>query len=305
MGELSDFYRAARAKFDSDPGFADRARQRVVLLQAGDARTLELWRQLVDLSKRYFSTVYQRLGDRPARRARARRERLQRGAARGRGRAREQRAREHQRRRAVRVPAGVHESRRRAVAAHRAQAGRRLRLRRHGSRGAALPHADARRHAAALRRRRAAGAAPRHGVRRRRPGRLAEGRPRARSTWRSAPCSAPTRRCSSRAPAIRCGSRICSTRPSSAPPRSSQRRSPDGDAGARARAGAADRHRRREVRGSLERPHQRLRVRLGPHARGRRAHGPVLAVRATRASTRSSAAPRSRASRARRTLRSA
>ena len=62
MGELSDFYRAARAKFDSDPGFADRARQRVVLLQAGDARTLELWRQLVDLSKRYFSTVYQRLG---------------------------------------------------------------------------------------------------------------------------------------------------------------------------------------------------------------------------------------------------
>ena len=62
MGELSDFYRAARVKFDSDPGFADRARQRVVLLQAGDARTLELWRQLVDLSKRYFSTVYQRLG---------------------------------------------------------------------------------------------------------------------------------------------------------------------------------------------------------------------------------------------------
>ena len=57
MGELSDFYRAARAKFDSDPGFADRARQRVVLLQAGDARTLELWRQFVDLSNRYFSTV--------------------------------------------------------------------------------------------------------------------------------------------------------------------------------------------------------------------------------------------------------
>jgi arginyl-tRNA synthetase len=62
IGELSGFYRAARVKFDGDTGFADRARQRVVLLQAGDARTLELWRQLVDLSNRYFSTVYQRLG---------------------------------------------------------------------------------------------------------------------------------------------------------------------------------------------------------------------------------------------------
>jgi arginyl-tRNA synthetase len=62
MGELSEFYRAARAKFDGDSSFADRARQRVVLLQAGDARTLELWRQLVDLSRRYFLDVYERLG---------------------------------------------------------------------------------------------------------------------------------------------------------------------------------------------------------------------------------------------------
>src|SRR5262245_13504322 len=62
LGELGDFYRAARAKFDGDPKFADRARERVVLLQAGDARTLALWRQLVDLSTRYFSSVYERLG---------------------------------------------------------------------------------------------------------------------------------------------------------------------------------------------------------------------------------------------------
>jgi len=62
MGELSDFYRGARVKFDSDPKFADRARERVVLLQAGDARTLALWRQLVDLSTRYFSSVYELLG---------------------------------------------------------------------------------------------------------------------------------------------------------------------------------------------------------------------------------------------------
>ncbi len=62
MGELSDFYRAARAKFDSDPKFADRARQRVVLLQAGEESTLALWRQLVELSQQYFSSVYDRLG---------------------------------------------------------------------------------------------------------------------------------------------------------------------------------------------------------------------------------------------------
>jgi arginyl-tRNA synthetase len=62
MGELSDFYRAARAKFDGDAQFADRARQRVVLLQAGDERTLELWRQLVEISQQYFSGVYERLG---------------------------------------------------------------------------------------------------------------------------------------------------------------------------------------------------------------------------------------------------
>jgi arginyl-tRNA synthetase len=62
MGELGEFYRVARAKFDGDSKFAERARQRVVLLQAGDERTLALWRQLVELSKRYFSSVYERLG---------------------------------------------------------------------------------------------------------------------------------------------------------------------------------------------------------------------------------------------------
>ena len=34
--ELGAFYRTARARFDDDPTFADRARRRVVLLQSGD-----------------------------------------------------------------------------------------------------------------------------------------------------------------------------------------------------------------------------------------------------------------------------
>jgi len=60
--ELGDFYRAARVKFDTDPGFADRARKRVVSLQAGDPATLELWQEFVQSSKRYMAAVFERLG---------------------------------------------------------------------------------------------------------------------------------------------------------------------------------------------------------------------------------------------------
>ena len=56
------FYQAARRRFDSDPGFADRARKRVVDLQGGDPSTLQLWQELVDLSKDYLHRIYGRLG---------------------------------------------------------------------------------------------------------------------------------------------------------------------------------------------------------------------------------------------------
>lgn len=59
---LNMLYREARAKFEADTGFADRARSRVVALQSGDARTVSLWRDIVDESKRYFRRVYERLG---------------------------------------------------------------------------------------------------------------------------------------------------------------------------------------------------------------------------------------------------
>ncbi len=62
IGELAAFYRAARAKFDADPAFAERARLRVVALQGGDPVTLAQWRRLIDASVAYFSTIYQRLG---------------------------------------------------------------------------------------------------------------------------------------------------------------------------------------------------------------------------------------------------
>ena len=65
------FYQAARVKFDAaekaEPAgsagdFNVRARSRVVLLQAGDAETLRLWNELVDLSKVYFNKLYSMLG---------------------------------------------------------------------------------------------------------------------------------------------------------------------------------------------------------------------------------------------------
>ena len=62
VGDLTAFYQAANVKFESDLTFADRARQRVVLLQHGDEPTLRLWRILVEESERYFRTVYDRLG---------------------------------------------------------------------------------------------------------------------------------------------------------------------------------------------------------------------------------------------------
>ncbi|HSR87094.1 MAG TPA: arginine--tRNA ligase [Streptosporangiaceae bacterium] len=60
-GEFTAFYQAARAKFDSDPIFADRARRRVVQLQAGEPDAIRLWRLLVDDSMKYLRTIYTRL----------------------------------------------------------------------------------------------------------------------------------------------------------------------------------------------------------------------------------------------------
>jgi arginyl-tRNA synthetase len=62
MSDLDAFYKQARTKFDSDPAFAERARQRVVLLQSGDEATLARWRLLTGASRTYFAAVYAQLG---------------------------------------------------------------------------------------------------------------------------------------------------------------------------------------------------------------------------------------------------
>jgi arginyl-tRNA synthetase len=55
------FYQAARRKFDTEPEFSERARSRLVRLQAGDPETLAIWQDLVDMSKQYMHRMYARL----------------------------------------------------------------------------------------------------------------------------------------------------------------------------------------------------------------------------------------------------
>ncbi len=62
VGDLDAFYKQANEKFKLDEDFQERARQRVVMLQAGEPETLRLWRLLVAESARYFQDVYRRLG---------------------------------------------------------------------------------------------------------------------------------------------------------------------------------------------------------------------------------------------------
>src|SRR6266545_1145939 len=62
VSALDALYRAARQQFDADPQFADRARSRVVALQAGDPATLALCRDLVADSYHSFQSIYDRLG---------------------------------------------------------------------------------------------------------------------------------------------------------------------------------------------------------------------------------------------------
>jgi arginyl-tRNA synthetase len=62
ISALDALYRASQARFEADPGFAGRARSRVVALQAGDPGTVAVWRELVAESERAFQAVYRRMG---------------------------------------------------------------------------------------------------------------------------------------------------------------------------------------------------------------------------------------------------
>src|SRR5262245_6416529 len=60
-GDFTAFYQAARARFDSDEAFAERAKRRVATLQSGDPESLRLWQVLVNASMEYLHRIYARL----------------------------------------------------------------------------------------------------------------------------------------------------------------------------------------------------------------------------------------------------
>ncbi|WP_238008239.1 arginine--tRNA ligase [Dactylosporangium sp. AC04546] len=62
ISELGELYVQARRRFDAEPEFRRKSRERVVLLQAGDADTLRLWRAVMETSRRHFLAMYGRLG---------------------------------------------------------------------------------------------------------------------------------------------------------------------------------------------------------------------------------------------------
>ena len=62
QGDLDGFYKQANAKFNDDPEFQERSRERVVKLQSYDPDTIAIWQRLVDMSNDYFDLVYRKLG---------------------------------------------------------------------------------------------------------------------------------------------------------------------------------------------------------------------------------------------------
>ncbi len=62
LADLEDFYRAAKARFDSDAEFAERSRGKVVSLQAGDRAIRDQWRKFIKISLSHCQQTYDRLG---------------------------------------------------------------------------------------------------------------------------------------------------------------------------------------------------------------------------------------------------
>lgn len=61
IGDLVNFYKQAKKRFDEDPKFQEAAREAVVKLQSGDEESQKAWQLLCDQSRREFQKIYDRL----------------------------------------------------------------------------------------------------------------------------------------------------------------------------------------------------------------------------------------------------
>ncbi len=62
LADLELFYRSAKERFDSDPAFAELARQYVVRLQQGDTDCLRAWKHFIEHSLEHCENIYDKLG---------------------------------------------------------------------------------------------------------------------------------------------------------------------------------------------------------------------------------------------------
>lgn len=62
IGDLQEFYKASKKRFDEDKDFKEKAQEAVVLLQGGDIKYRKAWKEICEISRREFDMVYQRLG---------------------------------------------------------------------------------------------------------------------------------------------------------------------------------------------------------------------------------------------------
>ncbi|WP_320666489.1 arginine--tRNA ligase [Prochlorococcus sp. MIT 1307] len=61
LGDLVNFYRQAKQRFDEDELFQDESREEVIKLQNGDLQALKAWKLLCDQSRQEFQKIYDRL----------------------------------------------------------------------------------------------------------------------------------------------------------------------------------------------------------------------------------------------------
>jgi arginyl-tRNA synthetase len=61
VGDLTEFYKAAKQCFDEDEDFKKRSQLNVVKLQSGDDECTKIWQTLCDVSRASFEKVYKRL----------------------------------------------------------------------------------------------------------------------------------------------------------------------------------------------------------------------------------------------------
>jgi arginyl-tRNA synthetase len=61
IGDLVEFYKAAKLRFDADVTFQDASRSEVVRLQRGDVDSLKAWKAICDVSRTEFQKIYDTL----------------------------------------------------------------------------------------------------------------------------------------------------------------------------------------------------------------------------------------------------